>query len=304
MNFDPQGRNDQGLRPEPFWAKYTRSPLKTAAYVIGALFLLLALNSSIYTVQETDRGVVLTGGKFSEVVDPGINFKIPFIQSVKMISLQTWNDKFASLAAYSNDQQPATMKVSVTWQANPAKIVELYRTALDLNNVTDRYITPQIPTQLENTFGQFSAENVVQKRDSFVAALKEKVSKTVPDFITIVSLQVEDINFSDAYEGVIEEKAKAEVAVATAAKREARAVIDARADVAKAQGEADSDLARKRAEITAIKERGDAEASAVTAKANALRANPNLIQLIEAERWNGSRATTIFGAATPLVNTK
>lgn len=303
MNFDMRDKQD-GLRPEPFWAKYARTPLKTAGIILGALFLLLALNSSIYTVQETDRGVVLTGGKFSEVVGPGINFKIPFIQSVKMISLQTWNDKFSSLAAYSNDQQPATMKVSVTWQANPAKIVELYRTALDLNNVTDRYITPQIPTQLENTFGQFSAENVVQKRDSFVAALKDKVSKTVPDFITIVSLQVEDINFSDAYEGVIEEKAKAEVAVATAGKREARAVIDARASVAQAQGEADSDLARKRAEITAISERGAAEASAITAKANALRANPNLIQLIEAERWNGSRATTIFGAATPLVNTK
>ena len=303
MNFDMRDKQD-GLRPEPFWAKYARTPLKTAGIILGALFLLLALNSSIYTVQETDRGVVLTGGKFSEIVDPGFHMKIPFIQSVKMISLQTWNDKFDKLAAYSNDQQPATMKVSVTWQANPAKIVDLYRTALDLNNVTDRYITPQIPTQLENTFGQFSAENVVQKRDKFVAALTEKVSKTVPDFITIVSLQVEDINFSDAYEGVIEEKAKAEVAVATAGKREARAVIDARASVAQAQGEADSDLARKRAEITAISERGAAEASAITAKAKALRENPNLIQLIEAERWNGSRATTIFGAATPLVNTK
>lgn len=302
MNFDTHGRQE-GLRPEPFWAKYARTPIKTAGIILGALFLLLALNSSIYTVQETDRGVVLTGGKFSEVVDPGFHMKIPFIQSVKMISLQTWNDKFPSLAAYSNDQQPATMKVSVTWQANPAKIVELYRTALDLNNVTDRYITPQIPTQLENTFGQFTAENVVQKRDSFVAALKEKVANTVPDFITIVSLQVEDINFSDAYEGVIEEKARAEVAVATAGKREARAVIDARAAFAQAEGEAKSNLEKERAKIKAIKERGDAEASAITAKANALRSNPNLIQLIEAERWNGSRATTIFGPATPLVNT-
>ncbi|MNV64674.1 hypothetical protein D3C71_1573280 [compost metagenome] len=120
----------------------------------------------------------------------------------------------------------------------------------------------------------------------------------------MVSVQVEDINFSDAYETTIEEKVKSLVAVDTAKNREQQAIADAKAYVAKMQGEADAKKNQMLAEAEGITARGTAEASAIVAKANALKNNPQLIQLIEAENWNGSRATTIFGPATPLVNTK
>lgn len=138
----------------------------------------------------------------------------------------------------------------------------------------------------------------------FVLALTQRIRANVPAFVNVISVQVEDINFSDAYELTIEEKMKSAVAVDTAKNREQQAIADAKAFVAKEQGVADAKRNQMLAEAEGITARGTAEASAIVAKANALKNNPQLIQLIEAENWNGSRATTIIGGATPMVQLK
>lgn len=287
-----------------FIGKVLRNPIKSALIGLASIIGLCLLMSSFYTINETERGVVLAGGKLSKIEEPGIHFKLPGYHEVKRVSLQTWTDKFARLEAYSNDQQPASMQVSVTWSANPAMIAELYRTAIDLDQVTARFIRPKTPNEVENTFGKFTAEKLVQDRTQFVLALTESIRNNVPAFVQIESVQVENVNFSDAYEATIEEKAKAEVATATAGKKEARAVIDARAHVAQQQAFATAKKNQMIAEAEGIREKGKAEADAIIAKANALKNNPQLIQLIEAERWNGSRATTIYGAVSPMVEVK
>ena len=281
-----------------------RNPIKVGVMAIAAIIGLCLALSSMYTINETERGVLLAGGKLSKIEDPGIHFKVPGYHEVKRISLQTWTDKFQRLEAYSKDQQPATMQVSVTWAAQPTMISDLYRTALDLNGVTSRFIQVITPNEVENTFGQYTAEKLVQDRTEYVLALTKRIRANVPAFVNIISVQVENVNFSDAYETTIEEKAKAAVAVDTAGKVEERAIIDGRAHVAKEQAIADSKKNQMIAEAEGIKAKGDAEAHAIIAKANALKNNPQLIQLIEAENWNGSRATTIIGGATPMVQLK
>lgn len=298
MNFE------QITRGNTFIDKAKRNPIKSIAAAILAIIVLCLVFSSIYTINEAERGVVLGGGKLVKIEEPGVHVKFPFYHEVKRISLQTWTDSFPKLSAYSNDQQPADMRVSVTWMANPSEIDSLYRSVLTLDAVTDRFIRPITPTEVENSFGKYTAEKLVQDRNEYVLALTQRIRNMVPPFVTIVSVQVEDINFSDAYELTIEEKAKAEVATATAAKVEAKALIDARTHVAREQAFATAKQNQMIAEAEGIKAKGDAEAHAIIAKANALKNNPQLIQLIEAENWNGSRATTIFGPATPLVNTK
>lgn len=298
MNFEPT----PGYKYS-FIEKAKRNPIESIVAVVLAIIAICLFFSSIYTIDEAERGVVLGGGKLVKIEEPGLHLKWPFYHEIKRISLQTWTDDFPKLSAYSNDVQPASMKVSVTWTANPAEIDILYRTAISLDNVTTRFIRPITPTEVENSFGKYKAEKLVQDRNEYVQALTDRIRAMVPSFVTIVSVQVEDVNFSDAYETTIEEKAKATVAVDTADKKEARAIIDARAYVAQQQSLATAKKNQMLAEAEGITAKGIAEASAIVAKANALKNNPQLIQLIEAERWNGSRATTIFGAATPLVST-
>ena len=56
---------------------------------------------------------------------------------------------------------------------------------------------------------------------------------------------------------------------------------------------------------TNIKLTGEAEAAAIEARAKALGTNPNLVTLVQAERWNSVLPTTMVpGSAVPFVSVK
>lgn len=59
---------------------------KIAAIIIGVFVLgVLALNS-FYQIREQEQAVLVTFGKAQPVTDPGLHFKIPFIQQVKKVN--------------------------------------------------------------------------------------------------------------------------------------------------------------------------------------------------------------------------
>ena len=59
------------------------------------------------------------------------------------------------------------------------------------------------------------------------------------------------------------------------------------------------------AKASNIRVAGEAEAAAIEARAKALGTNPNLVTLVQAERWNGVLPTTIVpGSAVPFVSLK
>ena len=72
-----------------------------------------------------------------------------------------------------------------------------------------------------------------------------------------------------------------------------------------AQAEADAIRLRGDAEATNIKVIGEAQAAAIEARARALGQNPNLVSLVQAERWNGVLPTSMIpGAAVPMIAVK
>jgi len=54
-----------------------------------------------------------------------------------------------------------------------------------------------------------------------------------------------------------------------------------------------------------IKITGEAQAAAIEARAKALGTNPNLVTLVQVEKWNGVLPTTMVpGSAVPFVSIK
>lgn len=273
--------------------------------VFTGLFVLCMLYSAVYVVEETQRGVVLTGGQLTEIVEPGLHLRMPIYQQVRMISTETWTDSFAKLSAYSNDGQVADMRVSVTWAANPAAIKDLYIRFKNLDNVTSRYINVETPTVLENTFGKVTAKDAIATRDVLVSTFLHNMQKTVPEGIIIRSVQIENIDFSKKYEQSIEDSMLAEQRKITETKNEEAQVIVNRVKVSKSVADADAEYNKALGEAKGIQARGEAEAAAIRAKAAALRDNPNLVELTKAERWDGKAPTTMVpGSAIPIVNLK
>jgi regulator of protease activity HflC (stomatin/prohibitin superfamily) len=266
---------------------------------IGAVLLLLVtLMGSWYTVDETERGVLLRNGALVKVVEPGLSFKIPFIESVKFISVQSNATTYQGLQAYSKDQQTATLNVSVSWHVLPAEVDKVYMQYRDLDGLVSRLISRQVPTQVENVFGQYNAVSAVQNRGKFVNDVAKAIKEAIAGPVVIDGVQIENIDFSDDYERSIALRMKAEVEVKTREQMLATEQVEAQIVVTRAQADADSRVAQAKADAEATRLRGNAEADAIKAKTLALSSNPALIELTKAERWDGKLPTTMLPNGT------
>ena len=282
---------------------------RTKFSVIGgaviALILLIIAFSTAYTVDEGERGVVLRNGAYQSVAEPGLHFKWPFIDSVKFITVQNQASKWDKLQAYSKDQQPATLTVSVSYRVLPTEVPAVYKGYTNMEGLLGRAIARQVPTQVENVFGRYTAVEAVQKRAEMMAAVATAIRESVTGPVIIDSVQVENIDFSDAYESSIEELMKVEVAVKTRDQTLKTELIQAKITVAKAQATADSNLALATSEAKAIELKGNAEAEAIKSRAAALSSNQNLVELTKAEKWNGVLPTTVLpNGALPFIDAK
>ena len=277
------------------------NPMLNLKSIVGgllAVLLLIALMGSWYTVNETERGVLLRNGALVGVVEPGLSFKIPLIETVKRISVQSNATTYQGLQAYSKDQQTATLNVSVSWHVVPAEVGKVYMQYQDLDVLVSRLISRQVPTQVENVFGQYNAVSAVQNRGKFVADVTKAIRDSVTGPVVIDGVQVENIDFSDDYERSIALRMKAEVEVKTREQMLATEQVEAQIVVTRAQADADSKVAQAKADAEATRLRGSAEADAIKAKTLALSSNPMLIELTKAERWDGKLPTTVLPNGT------
>jgi regulator of protease activity HflC (stomatin/prohibitin superfamily) len=273
------------------------------------------LFGSWYTVDQTERAVLLRNGAFVEVVQPGLHFKTPWIESVYKIDMKTHtktygqgSDGSSIMEAYSADQQPAKLRISVTLHVAPDKVQEMYaRFGGDLNAAIGRIITPHVYERGKVVFGQYTATRSISKRGDLNSDTAASIAQAIsydPVFI-IESAQIEDISFSPEYIHSIEGRMQAEVEVQRLQQNLAREKVQADIAVTQATGRANSVRAEAQAQADATKLRGEAEAFAIRAKAEALGTNPSLVTLTQAERWDGKLPTTMLpGGAVPMLSVK
>lgn len=274
--------------------------------VIGGFIAILLLSvtlGSFYTIGEGERGVQLRNGKVVGLAEPGLGFKIPFIESVSKVSVQTFTVKYDKLQAYSRDQQPADIRASVTFHVPASEVLNVYTNFGDIDRMVERLINRQVPNQVENIFGKYTAISAVQERAKFVTDVSNAVKGSVTGPVVIDSVQLENIDFSDAYEKSVEARMKAEVEVQTQKQNLDKEMVSAQIAVTQAQARADSQLAQAKSEALSITLKGEAEAGAIKKRSDALSSNSNLIELTRAERWNGVLPTTVIpGNATPFLS--
>jgi regulator of protease activity HflC (stomatin/prohibitin superfamily) len=281
--------------------------------ILGVLLLSLVLGS-YYTVEAGEVGVHTRFGSVVGVSGPGLHFKVPWMDSVKSISVRTENINWSRgeksdsrMEAYSHDQQPAMMSVKLAYHAksDEQSIRQLYSQFRDTDGVASAVLIPRAAQAIKTTFGQFTAVSVVQNRATFNAKAAQAVQDLVdagvdgkPVPIVIDGVQVYDIKFSQAYEHAVEERMKAEVEVAKVTQNLERERKTAEIVVVQAKAEAESNLAKAEAAAKATRIRGDAEASAIRARSDALRDSPRLVELTIAEKWDGKLPSTMLPNGT------
>lgn len=274
-------------------------------FAVTAILSLIILWGSWYTVDQGERGVILRNGAIVGVAEPGLGFKIPLLTSIERISVQDHAQLYEGLQAYSKDQQTATMRLSVSYQLPAAEVAEIYADYGSAENLVSRLMDRQVPKVLEEVFGQFNAATAIQDRARLGIEVQTAIQAAVHGPILIKSVQIENIDFSDAYENSIEQRMLAEVDVQKVRQNAEREKVQAEIVVIQAKASADAAVAQAQAQATGTRLAGDAEADAIRAKAKALADNPALINLVQAEKWNGALPTTMIpGGTLPFMQMK
>ncbi len=273
---------------------------------LAVLVAIAIVFGSWYTVDQSQRGVLLRNGALVAIVQPGLHFKWPLIESIYKIDMQTHNFTFDKVNSYSADQQPADLKVSVTLHVSPDKVGEMYsRFGGDQEAAVSRLITPHMNQEVKVVFGQYTAQRAITVRGQLNADAAKALTDAIaydPIFI-IEGVQIENIDFSRQYIESVEARMQAEVAVQQQQQLLAQEKIKADIAVTQATGRANSVRAEAQAQADATVLKGNAEATAIAARAKALADNPTIIQLTQAERWNGVLPTTMVpGASIPFLN--
>ncbi|MFW8567050.1 prohibitin family protein [Orrella sp. 11846] len=282
---------------------------KGIAFIVSGIFAFLVILTlsfgSWYQVDQGERGVLLENGRLLRVEDPGLGFKIPVIESVRFVSVRDQN-VVMNLEAYSYDQQPASMQVSVTYSVPADRVADLYSEYGTLSNLQTRVIERRTPDAVKNAFGKYTAVRAIQEREKLGLDATQAVIQSMRDApVQIVGVQIEEVGFSSAYEHSIEQRMLAQVQIETTRQQKETAAINAEIKVVNATADADARRQEYQAQADGIRLKGEAEAAAIKARAQALSENTNLVSLIAVERWDGVLPSTqVPGSALPFIGIK
>ena len=136
---------------------------------IVAVFLLVTILKTMYTVRTYSAGVVERFGKFNRVAKPGLQFLLPWCETVRLVDLQV-RQAVVNVETKTKDNVFVTIPVSVQYQVVEEKVFDAYYKLSNPQSQIESYvfnsILGHVPTlTLDEAFEQMQQISVAVKRD-------------------------------------------------------------------------------------------------------------------------------------------
>lgn len=270
---------------------------------IGCVLAIVILIASCFAIVPTgNTGILTTFGKVEDkTLQAGVNFIAPW-QNVIIMDNRTQKVQIQT-SAFSSDIQQVDLILSINYCIDQETAQILYKTV-----GTSYYENVMYPRIVENTkavFSQYSAENLISKRETLSDSILQETAVDMKQYgIVVISISVEDIDFTDAFTNAVEAKQVAAQNKLTAETQQAqqtmeeearakRSVIAANAEAEKAIIAANADLEVVQIQAEASLFAGQREAEMNQRISEAL--TPDLIKYYWIKQWNGELPSTVLG---------
>lgn len=181
-------------------------------YVIAAYILLFLVLVSIKQINQYERGIRFTFGRYSGTMNPGWRLVWPIIQFYRKVDLR--------VRAVDVPNQEAITKDNISVAVNAViyyKIKEAEKAVLEVENFY--YAISQLAqTTMRNAVGQVDLDDLLSQRDRVSENIRLIIDKaTDPWGIQVLNVELKDIVLPEEMKRVIGKQAEAE--------RERRAMI-------------------------------------------------------------------------------
>ena len=237
----------------------------------------------VYTIDATERGVLLTWGKVSDkAIDPGIHFRIPIVQNVERFNVKTQKYEAEGTAA-SKDLQTVNTKVAVIYHLRPESVPKIY--AELGQNYGESVIQPTVQEVLKASTSRFSAEQLITNRSTVASNIQDLLYQRLHIYgIVVESTAITDFKFSESFTQAIEAKVTA-----------SQQMLKAETDLKRIQVEAQQKVTQAKAEADAL----NLQKQAITPELIELRKVE--MQTKAVEKWDG-KLPMYTGGAMPFLD--
>ncbi|NTV23132.1 MAG: prohibitin family protein [Nanoarchaeota archaeon] len=271
---------------------YTDPVINILRVVLGVfvgIFLLITLFQAFYTVPAGYRGVVLTFGSPSMAsAGEGLHFKIPYAQSVALMSVQTRKYE-ADAAAASKDLQIVSANIATNFKLEASMVPAIYR---DLGLAFEpNIIAPAEQETVKAVTAKFTAEELITRREEVRLEMKELLKQKLAfRGIIVEEVSITNFDFSQSFNEAIEAKVTAE-----------QLKLKAERDLERIKVEAEQVEAQAIGQKNAVIAEAEGRAAAIRIIQQQLDSSPNYIEYLKVEKWNG-KLPVVTGNAVPLIS--
>lgn len=174
--------------------------------------ILIIIFISIRQVNQYERGVKFSFGRFSKIVDPGWRLVFPVFQSMTKVDIRT--------KAVEVPYQDAITKDNVSCKINAVMyyhIVDAARSVVEVENVWAA-ASQLAQTTMRNVVGELTLDELLSERDQASSRIRELIAAHTASWgIEVQGVELKDIALPENMQRTIAKQAEAE--------RERRAVI-------------------------------------------------------------------------------
>ena len=173
--------------------------------IVIIFVVIVILLRSVVQVNEYERGVRFTLGKFSKIMTPGWNLVLPIFQSYKKVDIRT--------KAVDVPEQDAITKDNVSVRINAViyyKIFDASKAILEVENFY--YAVSQLAqTTMRNVVGSVSLNELLAERDKISTEICKIIDEaTDPWGIKVENVELKDVSLPEEMKRVIAKAAEAE----------------------------------------------------------------------------------------------
>ncbi|CAN5463083.1 SPFH domain-containing protein [soil metagenome] len=208
--------------------------LSYGVWILLALFIF----SGLVTVNQGTIAVVTMFGKYRRIMMPGLNFKIPFLESIyKRVSIQNRSVEL-EFQAVTQDQANVYFKAMLLYSVQNAQEETIKKVAYKF--ISDKDLMQALIRTIEGNIRSFVAtkrqSEVLTLRREIVEDVKEKVDVSLDDWgYHLQDLQINDITFDQA---IIDSMSRVVASnnMKAAAENEGQALLITKTRAAEAEG--------------------------------------------------------------------
>lgn len=240
---------------------------------------------SFHTVNTGEVAVVKTLGKITDVRTAGTSFDLWVTKSYTKYDTKVRNLDITT-AAYSSDAQVMDVAMTIQYQIMADKVVDIATQYGSLTTLENRITSISIEKS-KAVLSSHKAMDIIANRATISPEVENAIKDAIGEeyFVSVTTVVLTNIDFSDSFEAAVEDKMIAE-------QTKLKADYENQTKIAKAEADAEAKLKAAQAEIDIAKAEAEAKKIAAQAEAEANETiskslTPEVMDKLLIDKWNG-----------------